>query len=143
MNDLAAAIGIVQLQRLPGFLEHRHDLAARYDAGLRDLAWIAIPEQQQMQSARIFYWIQTAHGQRDALARHLLQHDVYTSFRYWPLHKTSMYRTDQLLPGADRASESTLMLPLHEGVSESDVEFVIDLINDFVPSRAESGDPQG
>lgn len=134
MNDIAAAIGLTQLERLPGFLDRRQEVAAAYDAGLRDLDWVTAPEQQSPLAARIFYWIQMAPGVRDRLAVHMLERGVYTSFRYWPLHKTEIYASDDAFPGADLAAESTLMLPLHQGLSDADVEHVLEAIHAFAPA---------
>jgi dTDP-4-amino-4,6-dideoxygalactose transaminase len=133
MNDVAAAIGLVQLKLLPGFLQRRNEIAAVYDAGLSDVAWAYVPEEQTHQAARIFYWIQTAPGLRDRLAHHMLESGVYTSFRYWPLHKTEMYGSSRALPGADVASALTLMLPLHQSLSDSEVEHVLDAVHAFAP----------
>lgn len=134
MNDLTAAIGLIQLARLPEFLERRNAVAARYDEALSDLVWLEIPESQLHQSARIFYWVQMAPADRDRLATYLLEHGIYTSFRYWPLHRTSLYASGSTFAGADRAAACTLNLPLHQGLSDTEVELVIDAIRAFVPS---------
>jgi dTDP-4-amino-4,6-dideoxygalactose transaminase len=133
MNDMAAAVGLVQLERLPGFLERRAEVAARYDAGLSDLTWLRLPQAAVGRTARTFYWIQTAPSTRDRLAHHLLKKEIYTSFRYWPLHRTRMYRTPQLFPGANLAADSTLLLPLHQGLSASDVGRVIEAVRGSSP----------
>ena len=133
MNDVAASIGLVQLARLPGFLRRRSEIAAAYDAGLGDLPWVTVPEQYAPRAARIFYWIQTAPKIRDQLAAHLLERGIYTNFQYWPLHKTRMYESGDAFPGADHAAGSTLLLPLHQGLSDADVERVLDAIHALAP----------
>jgi aminotransferase len=133
MNDLTAALGLVQLERLPGFLSRRAEVAASYDAGLRDLGWLRLPPPASGRTARTFYWIQTVPIVRDRLAGYLLQHDIYSSFRYWPLHRTQMYESSSSFPGADLAAASTLLLPLHQGLSDSDVSRVIEIIQAFSP----------
>jgi aminotransferase len=133
MNDLTAALGLVQLERLPRFLCQREEVTARYNAELYDLAWLRLPPPAPTQTARTFYWIQTAPGIRDRLAQYLLQREVYTSFRYWPLHKTQMYSSTEPFPGADLAAASTLLLPLHQGLSDSDVDHVITAVRAFSP----------
>ena len=58
--------------------------------------------------------MQCATGRRDRLARHLREHGVYTSFRYYPLHRTRHFRADAAnFPGAETAADTTLCLPLH------------------------------
>lgn len=131
MNDVAAAIGLVQLERLAGFLRRRSEIAAAYDSALAHLPWLTLPRQHAPTAAQTFYWIQTSPERRDRLAAYLLERQIYTNFRYWPLHKIDMYRTSDALPGADRAAESTLLLPLHQSLSDSDVARVADAINEF------------
>lgn len=131
MNDVAGAMGLVQLARLPEFLRRREEVAAAYDEALRDLSWIITPRASAPRAARAFYWVQTPAGVRDDLAAHLLKRDVYTTFRYWPLHRTRMYGSDRAFPEADRAAASTLLLPLHQGLSDSEVESVVAAIGSF------------
>ena len=40
MNDVAAAIGLAQLDKLPGFLLRRKEIAAIYDAKLSSVPWL-------------------------------------------------------------------------------------------------------
>jgi dTDP-4-dehydro-2,3,6-trideoxy-D-glucose 4-aminotransferase len=133
MNDVSAAMGLVQLQRVPDFLGRRREVAAAYDAALVELPWMSTPGRGKPDWAPYYYWIHTAPGVRDRLATHLLECGVYTNFRYWPLHKTPMYGSGEALPGADLAAESTLLLPVHQGLSDSDVTRVIEATRAFHP----------
>lgn len=133
LNDIAAAMGVIQLSRLPSFLRRRELIAATYDAELTDVPWLSAPLRSSSPAARIFYWIQVAPELRDRLATHLLGRDVYSSFRYWPLHRTRMYSCGGSFPGADRAAASTLLLPLHQGLSDRDVDHVLDAMHAFMP----------
>lgn len=132
MNDIAAAIGLAQLQRLPTFLERRAQIAATYDAGLHALSWIKAIGEHEPGAARTFYWLQTEPALRSRLAAHLLERDVYTTFKYWPLHRTSMYGArDCRFPGADRGADSTLLLPIHQGLRNADVDRVLEAVAAF------------
>lgn len=133
MNDVTAAVGLVQLERLPGFLRRRAEVAATYDAGLGDLMWLRLPPPAPSRTARTFYWIQTAPRIRDRLAQYLLQNEIYTSFRYWPLHRMRMYVSSSTFPLADLAAATTLLLPFHQGLSALDVSQVIEVIREFSP----------
>ncbi|HEX3909958.1 MAG TPA: DegT/DnrJ/EryC1/StrS family aminotransferase [Solirubrobacteraceae bacterium] len=125
MNDVAAAIGLAQLGRLPLFLQRRREIAVAYNRGLAGLPGVTLPERAPSSGALFYYWIQVAPEHRDRLAGHLLDEDIYTNFRYWPLHRTTMYRQDRSFPGADRAAATTLLLPVHQGLSDTDVASVI------------------
>ena len=89
----------------------------------------SICHRRAARAARTFYRLQTDH--RDRLAQHLLDRGMYTSFRYWPLHRTSMYGDPGPFPGADHAAARTLQLPLHQGLSDADVNAVIDAVRQY------------
>lgn len=133
MNSVAAAIGMAQLERLPAFLRRRAEIAAAYDAGLANLRWLRVRRRHDG-SARTFYWVQTPPGARDRLAAHLLERGIYSTFKYWPLHRMAMYGSAGEFPGADRAASSTLLLPLHQGLRDEEVERVIEAMLAFRPT---------
>jgi aminotransferase len=133
MNDLTASIGLVQLGRLPALLARRAEIATRYSGALRELDWLTLPPDPAVGSTVgwYFYWVQTAPGTRDALARYLLERGVYTTFRYWPLHRTRLYADARPFPGADQGADTTLLLPLHASLTDADVEAVITAVCGF------------
>jgi dTDP-4-amino-4,6-dideoxygalactose transaminase len=130
MNDLAAAIGLAQLAQLGVFVERRREIGRMYDSALSALPWIGLPPPPG-NGVPYFYWIRTAPPIRDRLAAYLREHGVYTTFRYWPLHRTNLYADGRSYPGADQAADSTLLLPVHQNLSTVDVARVIDLMLGF------------
>src|SRR5205085_198477 len=88
MNDLVASIGLTQLRRVDSFIQERRGIADAYDRALASIAWIRCPPAPSQESLPYFYWIQTTPLVRNRLAVHLLDRGIYTSFRYWPLHRT-------------------------------------------------------
>ncbi|WP_307783998.1 DegT/DnrJ/EryC1/StrS family aminotransferase [Streptomyces spinoverrucosus] len=70
------------------------------------------------------------------MAADLLEKGVYTTFRYPPLHKVPAYGGDGVvLPGTDTASDSTLLLPLHQGLDDAEVRTVADEFRKAVEHR--------
>ncbi len=133
MNDVAAAIGRVQLRKLPGFVERRRQIHEHYDRELAALPWLETPPAlpADAQSSYYFYWVQAPQEARDALAVHLRARGIYTTFRYHPLHRVQWYGSDARLPGAEAAAESTLCLPIHQSLTAEDLEQVVGAIRDF------------
>lgn len=126
-NDLTAAIGRVQLRRLAGFIERRGQIHASYDRLLADIPGIVLPPKLPVGhvSTNYFYWVQLDASLRDGVAEDLLQNGIYTTYRYPPLHKVSLFgATDVVLPGTDEAEAITLLLPNHQAVSAADVRRV-------------------
>lgn len=124
MNDIAASIGLEQLKKLPKFVRRREQIARSYTDELWYFTDIQLREEGD---PYYFYWIQTP--KRDELAKYLREHQIYTTFRYYPLHW--VFKTGQHLPGAEYAANNTLLLPLHQGLSDDDVLYVCDKVKEF------------
>ncbi|MEO3975073.1 DegT/DnrJ/EryC1/StrS family aminotransferase [Streptomyces sp. CAU 1734] len=126
-NDLTAAIGAVQLRRLPELVARRRDIVALYDRELADTEALLTPPPLPAghTSTHYFYWVQMDPRIRDQVASDLLADGIYTTFRYAPLHKVPAYgHTGPELPASDWAADRTLCLPLHPGLSDTDVATV-------------------
>ncbi len=133
MNDLTAAIGLVQLRRVESFIQRRREIAHAYDQAFEAISWIQLPPSAPDGGVPYFYWIQTPAPIRDNLARYLREREIYTTFRYWPLHRTALYADAGSYPGADLAAETTLLLPVHQNLSNGDVGRIIDSVCAFNP----------
>lgn len=132
MNDLTACIGIEQLKKLPAATIRRRSIHDKYNHELVGLDWLKMPPPfaSKVESSYAFYWIQC--GRRDELANYLKKNGVYTTFRYWPLHQIPIYgHRGKPLPGTGQAAQQTLLLPLHQGLSDADVGQVIELVRKF------------
>lgn len=134
MNDIASAIGLVQLQKLPAAIARRRTIAATYDRELSTCAWLQLPPAipTTVCSSYYFYWIQMAPQLRDRLAQTLHAQGIYTTFRYYPLHRVAYYRMpQQQFAGADAAADTTLCLPLHQSLTDDDLRHIIEAIHRF------------
>lgn len=129
MNDITAAIGLEQLKKLPAFIARRKEIWAMYNERLAGLDWLTLPPEvpDYVQSSYYFYWVQLE--RRDELAAYLKERQVYTTFRYYPLHR--VFKTGQSLPGADRAADTTLLLPIHQGLRNDEVEYIAECVRGF------------
>lgn len=133
MNDMASAIGLEQLKKFPGFVARRKRVHERYSRAFASVSWLRCPPQipPEAQSSYYFYWVQTPVGVRDRLAVYLRERGIYTTFRYYPLHWVKFYGAADTLPGGEEAADTTLCLPLHQSLSDHDVERVIDAVTQF------------
>lgn len=139
MNDVTAAMALEQLKKLPEFMNRRKKVHEYYDANLKDLKWIDIPPRlpEYIKTSYYFYHIQVRNGLRDQLAAYLRERGVYTTYRYFPLHRVKGYNVVGDFPNADFATDNTLCLPIHQSLSESDIELVVELIAEFGREFAE------
>jgi len=131
-NDVCAAVGRVQLRRLPGFIAQRRRVWDRYQEELADVPGLTLPPEPMpgCTTSYYLYWVQL--DRRDELARYLCDHDVYCTFRYYPLHLVRYYGHKGSLPNAEWAAEHTLCLPIHQNLTEGEQSQIIDLVKDFM-----------
>ena len=135
MNDISSAIGLVQLEKLPTYIAKRKHVAELYDSLLANVDWLACPPalKNYQKSSYYMYHIQTKNPQdRDRLASYLRGKNIYTTFRYYPLHWVDLYGQKSLrLPNAEAAALSTLCLPIHQSLSDEEVEYICRQIISF------------
>ncbi len=136
MNDMTASIGLVQLAKLPEMLKRREQIAHQYCEAFSKISGISTPPKnnENEKITHYLYWIQLE--RRDELARFLMENDIYTTYRYWPLHRVSKFNyKGDTLPNADNATYTTLNIPCHHCLSDSDVERIISAITAFAKNN--------
>jgi dTDP-4-amino-4,6-dideoxygalactose transaminase len=134
MNDVQSAIGLEQLKKSDSFIETRKHIHDRYTEELSKLEWLDVPPKIKRweKSSYYMYHIQTKDANdRDKLAKHLRSNNIYTAFRYYPLHLIEYYNSNSILPNTIYASNHTLCIPLHQSLTDSDVTKVIKTIKKF------------
>lgn len=142
MTDMQAGLGLVQLQRLPAFQARRREVVARYAAGLGDLAALELPvEREWAHSSWHLYVIrlrtEALRIGRNAFIEELKARNIGTSVHYLPVHMHPFYRDKygyrpEDNPVAAAAYERMISLPLHAGLSDDDVDDVIEAVRDLV-----------
>ena len=133
MNNVTAAMAIEQFKKLPSFMKKREEVHNAYNEGLKDQNWIdlPLPLEDGCRSSFYFYHIQIKNGKRDDLARYLRENGIYTTYRYFPLHRVPHYGVFGSFPGADYAADNTLCLPMHQSLTTDEVQMIIEQIVAF------------
>jgi perosamine synthetase len=127
MTDVAAALGLAQLQRFPAMQVKRARLAARYDQLLaRCDAFDRPPTRRGTTHAWHLYILRLRPGvlrlERDRLIEELRERGIGTSVHFLPLHLMSHYRRTfghraGDFPHTERESARAISLPLHPALS--------------------------
>ncbi len=135
MTEMQAAIGLVQLQKLPALTRRRRENASYYDEAINSTAF-ARPQ------------VRTGHGHvyhhytlrvssngappRDAVRVILERLGIGTGVYYpVPVHRQPPYRDPHIpaCPQADQAASDVLSIPVHPGVSDRDRERIVRALN--------------
>jgi len=136
MNDIAAAIGLVQLGNLEKMNARRREIVARYNAAFEGVSWIERPvEKEHVQSALHNYVIKTPY--RDELNVCLKEKGIATGVHYMPIHLQPYYRErcKVTLPVAEAIWTKLLTLPLYPDLTDEQVDYVIKAIMSFGEGR--------
>lgn len=129
MTSLAAAIGRVQLDRLPSWIDDRRENAARLSAALDDVSGVDPPvEPDGTRHAYHQYTVRC--GDREKLREHLSEAGVGSGVYYpTPIHQLGAYDGYEVdAPVADRAADEVLSLPVHPNVTGEDIDQIVDAI---------------
>jgi len=138
MTDVHAAIGLAQLKKLDKFNAVRQANAKFLSENLKGVSVPYVPEGQ----SHVFhqYTVRVSDGKRDALRTHLQERGVGSEVYYpVPIHQQSFYVADlgykDSLPQTENAALEVLSLPVHAGLSASELETIVAAVNEFTNSN--------
>ena len=139
LTDIASAIGIHQLAKLPSFLKRRKYLAARYLSKLANLPLVlpASAPEGDVHSWHLFVirLRDDAPVNRDELIQVLAGNKIGTSVHYVPLHRHPYWRDKYNLskedfPVSDSAYLAMLSIPLYTSMSDEQQDRVISVLQE-------------
>ena len=131
MPEIEAAIGLVQLERLPGFLAMRRENAERLTKKLCKAENLQLPKEQP--NCRNSWYLYTVRlkgadrAKRDAVVEQLRGKGIGAEVYYpWPIHLMPPYRRFKRLKltETEKASEEVFSLPVHPGVKTEQADFI-------------------
>jgi dTDP-4-amino-4,6-dideoxygalactose transaminase len=139
MTDIAAAMGIHQLRKLPRFLDRRQYLAKRYFDALANLPLILPADDTDGGSHSWHLFVirlqDDARMNRDELIQFLSDKGIGTSVHYVPLHRQPYWRdryqlTNDMFPETDKAYLSMASIPLYTAMSDEQQDRVIQALHE-------------
>jgi UDP-4-amino-4,6-dideoxy-N-acetyl-beta-L-altrosamine transaminase len=138
LSDIASALGRSQLSRLPEMVGRRRDIAASYDNALADVAGIRLPvERSSGESSWHLYPIRVrlaeVRADRAGIVRALHAEGIGASVHYIPVYLHPYYQRELgygegICPVSEQAYEELISLPIFPGMTDQDVEDVIDAV---------------
>jgi dTDP-4-amino-4,6-dideoxygalactose transaminase len=133
LDAVQAAFLRIKLKHLDIWNERRRQIAKRYDGGLRDIVTVPYIEPHN-ESIYHQYTIRTP--RRDDLKNYLADKGIGTAVHYpLPLHLQNAFQylnyTNGSFPEAEKATKEVLCLPIYQDLSDEEIEYVIDAINQF------------
>lgn len=137
LTDIAAAMGIHQLAKLPVFLKRREYLAQRYTYKLKDLPFIlpcpALEGDIHSWHLYVIRLKKSSKFNRDEVIQYLSDKKIGTSVHYVPLHNQPYWQeryrlTSKMFPHAEAAYQSMLTIPLYTAMTDQQQDRIIDVL---------------
>lgn len=131
-TNLAASIGLAQLERIDSLQARRKTIWNTYQSELAGVPGLVIPPEAEPGNRHSYFTYCIRAPRRDELAHHLLNEQIYTTLRYHPLHLNPLYgQMDVRLPNSETLNADALSIPIHPRMSDDDVAKVIEKIKIF------------
>lgn len=134
MTDIAASMGLKQLERYPDMLKRRKEIIAKYDAALKPLGVKALPHYTDKWESSGHLYLTRIPGitldQRNEIIVKMAECGVACNVHYKPLPMHTAYKNLGFdiadYPNAYAYFENEITLPLHTSLTDEDVAFVIE-----------------
>ncbi|MFI8592057.1 MULTISPECIES: DegT/DnrJ/EryC1/StrS family aminotransferase [Dietzia] len=136
MTDVQAAIGRVQLGRLPAIVARRREVAARYSAAISDIRGLrAVSDPEHGTTNFQSFWVEVSDPyptDREGLLGALAAEDISARRGIMAAHREEPYRDlipDGGLPATERLHDRTLILPVYHQMTDTEQDRVIDVLH--------------
>jgi perosamine synthetase len=138
LDEMSAAVGVAQLERLEELHAGRARVAAAYERALGAVDWIRLPRAGTDETVDWFVYVVRLDPEidRDRLIGRLAERGVPSRPYFAPIHLQPFYRAAfgfRLgdFPVAERVAASTLALPFSSRLSDEEVEYVASVLVDL------------
>jgi len=135
LDELSAALGVAQMERIDEILARREEVALAYNARLERLAGVTAPDWEPGIKISWFVYVIRLDPaiDRDRVMAFLREKGVDCRPYFPPIHLQPFYRKDfgyreGDFPHAERAASSTLALPFFNNLTEQQMDYVIETL---------------
>lgn len=137
LDDIHAAIAIEQLKKLPGDLDTRLAVRARYVERLSKIANVVVPfaENTEFVSNYIMPIVITkgTTEDRDKMREAIHAAGIQTSVHYPAIHRFSIYKDyGAVLPQTEYVTDHEITLPMYAALTMEQVDFICDTVDKVV-----------
>ena len=140
MTDIMAGIGLAQMERYQGMLEHRRHIIGVYDNALKDSPVAILKHYGEDFAGSGHLYITRLLGRTDRERRDVIikmaERGIACNVHYKPLPMMTAYKAlgfdIKYFPNAYHLFENEVTLPLHTRLTDEDVEYVISNFVDII-----------
>jgi len=131
LNDLAASIGLVQLEKLPAMNVRRSEIIKQYIDGIEGLSGIS-PLLTYEPGKYVYQMFGIRAAKRDDLMIHLKSKGIATGCHYTPLSVQPLFKTwGNNCPFIEEEANKFITLPLHADLKDEELDYIFDSLRAF------------
>jgi len=126
MNEISAAIGLVQLKRLEKLNKRRHEIAKKYHLHLN------VENKMPFSKDCSFhlFWIRVKN--REKFMKKMKNEGIETGIHFKPIHTMKFYSKSTKLKNSEKIYQELVSIPMHPNLSNEMIEDVINCVNKYV-----------
>jgi dTDP-4-amino-4,6-dideoxygalactose transaminase len=143
MFDIQAALGLIQLKRLPKMQKRRENIANMYNEAFSSIDAVELPQIANYTTNHSWHlYIIKINSEKLTIDRNrfieeLNNRNIGTSVHFIPLHLMSVYKNrfgykEGDFPNAEKWFERIISLPLYSTMKDEDVVYVINSVKDII-----------
>ena len=139
LDEVRAALGLIQLGKLPGANARRRELTRLYRERLHEITGLTLPFAPELEASacHLFPAVLPLGTDRAGFMEALAGRGIQTSIHYPPIHRFSHYQNlwppdfDHGLPQTEEVTARLVTLPLFPSMTEAQLESVVAAVEEF------------
>ncbi len=133
MTNIAAAIGLAQLEQIDFFVNRKIEIGKKYED---KLVGLPLKMQKPIGDVKHTYWMVSMTcdrtKDRDSLRSFLKQKGIETRPTFYPVHTMPMYISNlQAFPVAEKIGLSGINLPSYPKLTDEQIDYICDCIKEY------------
>jgi dTDP-4-amino-4,6-dideoxygalactose transaminase len=130
LDSIQANVLNVKLKYLDKWIKKRREIASMYDKGLKN---VKLPKSDK---GHVYHQYTIYTEKRDDMLKYLNENGISATVYYpVPLHLQECFKdlgyNEGDMPVSEKMCKGVLSLPIHENLSDDEVKYVIDKVNEF------------
>jgi len=132
MTNIAAAIGLAQLEKIEKIIAKKRTIAKKYFKELSNVKELVL--QPEMPWAKNVFWmvsVLTPKKDRDKLMKHLLDNGIDSRPFFYPAHIMPIYKENKKYPTAEDIAARGINLPSFPELTKKEIEKITKVIKKY------------